>query len=319
MAIEGKRIFLTGGAGFIGSRLVERLIQKNRVTVYDTFARNAIGQVAVWNDPRLTVVQGDVLDLPRLREAMRGAQIVVHLAAIAGIDTVIKSITTTMKVNLIGTWHVLEAAMEQPGLVRLVDFSTSEVFGSYAYKSEEHDSTTLGRVGEGRWTYAVSKLAAEHMGHAYHKEHGMPVVSVRPFNVYGPGQVGEGALQIFVRRAIAGEPISIHGDGDQIRSWCYVDDLVEGVLLCLENPAAVGNVFNIGNPRGTITIYGLAETVVRVTGSRSRIVFEPKNYADVELRIPSIDKAKAILGYRPTVDLDEGIRRTAEWYRARAS
>jgi nucleoside-diphosphate-sugar epimerase len=218
-------------------------------------------------------------------------------------------------VNLIGTWHVLEAAMEQPGLVRLVDFSTSEVFGSYAYKSEEHDSTTLGRVGEGRWTYAVSKLAAEHMGHAYHREHGLPVVSVRPFNVYGPGQVGEGALQIFVRRAIANEPITIHGDGDQIRSWCYVDDLVEGVLLCLENPAAVGNVFNIGNPRGTITIYGLAETVVRVTGSRSPILFEPKTYADVELRIPSVEKAKQVLGYRPTVDLDEGIRRTAEWYR----
>jgi nucleoside-diphosphate-sugar epimerase len=96
-----------------------------------------------------------------------------------------------------------------------------------------------------------------------------------------------------------------------------VDDLVDGVLLCLENPAAVGNVFNIGNPRGTITIYGLAETVVRVTGSRSRIQFEPKNYADVELRIPSVEKAKQILGYRPTVDLDEGIRRTAEWYRAR--
>jgi dTDP-glucose 4,6-dehydratase len=243
---------------------------------------------------------------------------VVHLAAIAGIDTVIKSITNTMKVNLIGTYHVLEAARDLSGLERLVDFSTSEVFGSYAYKSEERDSTTLGSVGEGRWTYAVSKLAAEHLGHAYQREQGLPVVSVRPFNIYGPGQVGEGALQIFVKRAIAGETLTIHGDGDQIRSWCYIDDLIEGVLLCLTTEKAVGHVFNIGNPRGTITIFGLAETVLRVTKSASRITFEPKNYADVELRIPSIEKAKQILGYRPTVDLEEGVRRTAEWYRANA-
>ena len=316
MDLTDRKIFITGGAGFIGSKLVERVIDRNKVVIYDNFARNAIESGRAWNHPNLEVIRGDILDYAHLREAMRGANVIVHLAAIAGIDTVVKSITNTMKVNLIGTYHVLEAARDLLALESLVDFSTSEVFGSYAYKSEENDTTTLGSVGEGRWTYAVSKLAAEHLGHAYHREQGLPVVSIRPFNIYGPGQVGEGALQIFVRRAISDETITIHGDGDQIRSWCFVDDLIDGVLACIGNEKAVGHVFNIGNPRGTITIYGLAETVVRVTESKSRIEFVPKTYADVELRIPSIDKAKEILGYRPKVNLDEGIRRTAEWYRA---
>ncbi|MDP3939992.1 MAG: NAD-dependent epimerase/dehydratase family protein [Deltaproteobacteria bacterium] len=318
MAIEGKNIFVTGGAGFIGSKFVERVIEKNRVVVYDSFARNSIESGPAWNHPNLRIVKGDILDFARLKEAMRGTQIVIHLAAVAGIDTVIRSITNTMKVNLIGTYHVLESAVALGGIERLVDFSTSEVFGSYAYKSEEGDTTALGSVGEGRWTYAVSKLAAEHLGHAYCSEQGLPLVSIRPFNVYGPGQVGEGAIHIFVRRALANEPIEIHGDGDQIRSWCYVDDLVDGLMACVTNEKAVGNVFNIGNPRGTITIFGLAETVLRVTGSRSELRFVPKNYADVELRIPSIEKAKTILGFCPQVDLEEGIRRTAEWYRAGA-
>jgi len=318
MELSGKQIFITGGAGFIGGKLIERIIDRNRVVIYDNFARNSLDNGSLRTHPNLTVVKGDILDYGCLKAAMRDSQIVVHLAAIAGIDTVIKSITNTMKVNLIGTYHVLEAARDLTDLERIVDFSTSEVFGSYAYKSEEGDATALGSVGEGRWTYAVSKLAAEHLGHAYHKEQGMPVVSVRPFNIYGPGQVGEGAIHTFVRRAISDEPITVHGDGDQIRSWCYVDDLIEGLMGCLSNEKAVGNVFNIGDPRGTITIYGLAETVIRVTGSRSTIEFIPKNYADVELRIPSIEKAKKILGFQPRVSLEEGIRRTAEWYRAQA-
>lgn len=315
MRLEGKRIFVTGGAGFIGTKLVERVIDKNEVVIFDNFARNSLKTGQLGSHPNLKIVKGDILEYSKLREAMRGAQIIVHLAAIAGIDTVIKSITNTMKVNLIGTYHLLEAACAEGGVERLVDFSTSEVFGSYAYKSEEGDATALGSVGEGRWTYAVSKLAAEHFGHAYCAEQGLPVVSVRPFNIYGPGQVGEGAMHIFVRQAIANEPITIHGDGDQIRSWCYIDDLIDGLMACIVNEKAVGNVFNIGNPRGTITIYGLAEAVLRVTGSTSPIVFEPKTYADVELRIPSIEKAREILGYCPKVNLDEGIGRTAEWYR----
>ena len=175
----------------------------------------------------------------------------------------------------------------------------------------------MGAVGEARWTYAVSKLAGEHLCHAYHRERGLPTVTVRPFNVYGPGQVGEGAIHVFITRALRGLPLEVHGDGDQIRSWCYIDDIVEALTLCLERPEAVGQCFNVGNPKGTVTVYGLALAIVRVCGSRSPIVFVPRTYVDVELRIPNIDKARRVLGYEPGVHLEEGLRRTAAWYRER--
>ena len=129
--------------------------------------------------------------------------------------------------------------------------------------------------------------------------------------------MGEGAIHVFVTRALRGESLEIHGDGDQIRSWCYIDDIVEALLLCLERPEAVGQCFNVGNPKGTVTVYGLALAVVRVCGADTPIAFVPKGYADVELRMPNIDKARRVLGYEPAVHLEEGLRRTAEWYRGR--
>jgi nucleoside-diphosphate-sugar epimerase len=314
--IRGRRIFLTGGAGFIGASLIGRLVDNNEVVVYDTFARNALAAKPWARHSNLRIVDGDVLDPARLREAMAGADIVVHLAAIAGVDTVLKSPTTTMRVNLLGTYNVLEAARAAGRCERLVTFSTSEVFGTYAYRVSEGDTVTTGAVGEARWTYAVSKLAGEHLTFAYFKEFGVPGTIVRPFNVYGPGQVGEGAIHVFVKRALANQDLQIHGDGDQIRSWTYIDDLVDGVLLVMERPEAVGQSFNLGNPRGTITINALAELVIAVTESSSKIVHVPRPGVDVELRIPSIEKARQLLGFSPRVDLREGLERTVAWYRA---
>jgi UDP-glucose 4-epimerase len=245
---------------------------------------------------------------------MQGADIVVHAAAIAGIDTVIKSPVRTMEVNMIGTANVLRAAHEVGARSRVLDFSTSEVFGSMAYRVTEDMNTVSGSAGEARWVYAVSKLAGEHLAHAYFNQYGLPTVTVRPFNVYGPGQTGEGALQIFIRRALVNEPITIYGDGTQIRAWCYVDDMVEGLLLALENPRAVGHSFNIGNARAVTTIYGLAQAVCRVLGSTSEIRFDEPLSADIELRIPETRKAEELLGFKAAVDLEEGIRRTARWY-----
>ena len=313
--IKSKRIFITGGAGFIGTTLASKLIAKNKIVIYDNFSRNALKNTELENHSNVEVVNGDVLDLSGLKDAIKGADIVIHMAAVAGIDTVIKSPVTTMKVNLIGTYNVLEAAMTLDKVERFLDFSTSEVFGSYAYKSEEKDSTNLQPVGEARWVYATSKLAGEHLAHSYSNEFGLPAISIRPFNVYGPGQVGEGAIHIFVKRAINNETIEIHGDGDQIRSWCYIDDMIDAVLLCLTKDKAIGHVFNIGNPRGTVTILSLAEKIKYLTGSKSKIVHIAKSYVDVELRIPSIEKAKIVLGYEPQIDIDEGLRRTIEWYR----
>jgi UDP-glucose 4-epimerase len=221
-----------------------------------------------------------------------------------------------MRVNVIGTYNALEAALAtQPSLERFVDFSTSEVFGTHALNVEEGQVSTIGSVGEARWTYAVSKLAGEHMAHAYHDELGLPTVTVHPFNIYGPGQIGGGAIRAFIEAALAGKSLTIHGDGAQIRAWCYVDDMVEGTLLCLERPEAVGQAFNIGNPRSTVTIYDLAQRVKRLADAAGEIVFQPLHYADVELRIPNVQKARELLGFEAQVDLDEGLRRTIEWYR----
>ncbi len=186
---------------------------------------------------------------------------------------------------------------------------------SLASLLSESDATTIGAVGEQRWNYAISKLAAEHLSHAYYKEFGLPTISVRPFNIYGPGQVGEGALQRFVLSALRGENLKVFGDGSQIRSWCYIDDFVDCLLLCLEKPAAIGEVFNIGNPQASVTVMALAQTVIRVMDLPISIDLVARSGADVELRIPNIEKARKILGFEPLIDLDEGIRRTANWYR----
>ncbi len=313
--IEGKTIFITGGAGFIGSALIGRLIERNTMIAFDNLSRNALQTKDFRNHPNLRLVEGDVLDSEGLRKAMHGADIVVHCAAVAGIDTVIKSPVTTMRVNMQGSANVLEAAARLPRCDRVVCFSTSEVFGTEAFRSREGDRTVLGAVGEARWTYAVSKLAEEHLAIAYHREKGLATTVLRPFNVYGPGQVGEGAIRTFVMRAVKDEPIEIHGDGTQIRAWCYVDDMVEGVVCSMTHPKAVGESFNIGNQQAVVTVYGLANTVVRVLGSKSTIRFTRKDYVDVELRVPSVAKARELIGFEAQVDLEEGIRRTGEFWR----
>ena len=314
--IEGKSIFVTGGAGFIGCTLIERLIAGNRVTAYDNLARNTLqSRPDLLAHPNFRLVEGDVLDADRLAAEMAGHDTVVHAAGIAGIDTVIKSPVRTMRVNMIGTANALEAARLAGIKDRIIDFSTSEVFGGMAYRSTETDQTVAGSAGEARWVYAVSKLAGEHLAKAYHAEFGLPVVTVRPFNIYGPGQTGEGAIQIFIKRALLDEDIHVYGDGTQIRAWCYVDDFVDCLMRCLENPAAIGESFNIGNARAIITTLGLAQMVCRVLNSKSKVLFKPALSADIALRIPSVDKAEEILGFKAAVDLEEGIIRTADSFR----
>lgn len=313
--LTNKKILLTGGAGFIGTKLVARLVDQNEITIYDNLSRNSLQSTDLAENRNVKVISADILDYEKLRKAVKGQQVIIHLAGVAGIDTVLRSPVKTFRVNLLGTANICEAARESGTCERLIDFSTSEVFGQMAFRSFETQPTTIGAVGEPRWNYAVSKLAGEHLVHAYYREFGLPTISVRPFNIYGPGQVGEGALQKFVIAALKNVPLTIFGDGSQIRSWCYVDDFVNGLLLCLENPAAIGQVFNIGNPQASVTILNLAETILSLTETKSYIEFVSRPGADVELRIPNIEKAKQILGFIPTINLSEGILRTIEWYR----
>jgi UDP-glucose 4-epimerase len=318
VSLQGKRIFITGGAGFIATTLARQLLDENEIVALDNLHRDALSGTELAAHPNLAFHQGDVLDLETVRELARGATHIVHCAAIAGVDTVLESPVRTMRVNMIGTYNVLEAAVAtQSTLERLVDFSTSEVFGTHAYNVREGHVSTIGSVGEARWTYAVSKLAGEHLAHAYHDELGLPTVTVRPFNVYGPGQIGGGAIRAFIEAALAGDDLVVRGNGSQIRAWCYVDDMVEALVLALERPDAVGQSFNVGNPRSAVTIFDLAQRVKRLTDCPGEIRFAPLNYVDVELRIPNVEKARELLGFEARVELDEGLERTIAWYRSR--
>ena len=314
--IENKKIFITGGAGFIANTLIKYYVEKNKIIVYDNFHRDTLSDSGLASHANVTIIKGDVLDLPFLTASMVGADIVVHAAGIAGIDTVIKDPVRTMRVNMIGTANALEAAKVNGVTDRFIDFSTSEIFGSHAFKSTEEDTAVSGSVGEARWVYAVSKLAGEHLAHAYYKQHNLPVVTVRPFNVYGPGQTGEGALQIFIKKALKNEDIFIYGDGTAIRAWCYVDDFVDCLIRCIEDPKAIGESFNLGNQRTVITTLGLAEAVCRVLKSESKINYKDALSADIEMRIPSVKKTKEVLGFEAKVDLEEGILKTAEYFKS---
>lgn len=314
--LRNKTIFITGGAGFIANTLIRHYVEANKIIVYDNFHRDTLTKSKFRDHPNITIVKGDVLDLQLMAESMKEADVVVHAAGIAGIDTVLIDPVKTMRVNMIGTSNALEAARLNRIPDRFIDFSTSEVFGSMAFRSTENDVTVAGSAGEARWTYAVSKLAGEHLAHAYFKQYQLPVVTVRPFNVYGPGQTGEGALQIFIKRALANENIFIYGDGNQIRAWCFVDDFVDCLSLCIEKPEAVGESFNLGNAKAVITTLGLAQTVCRVLNSKSKILFKPALSVDIELRIPSVAKTEQMLGFKAKVDLEEGIIRTAESFMA---
>lgn len=311
---EDKHVLITGGAGFIGSHITERLMNKSKITLYDNLRRNSIGWLRLSKNVHLA--KGDVLDLASLKRFVKDADIIFHLAAIAGITAVTKSPITTMKINLIGTYNLLQAIEEtNPKIERVVLASTSEVYGKYSFLGSEVSLTSQGPVSEPRWVYATSKLAAEHLAHSYFLEKRLPVTILRYFNVYGPRQTGESAMHNFIEKALLGKPLTIFGDGLQVRSWCYVQDAVEATILASSGDQAVGKVINVGNPKTAITIASLAELIIRLTGSKSEIEYVPKDFADVELRIPDITQARKVLGYSPKVDLQEGIQRTIKWFK----
>ncbi|MDP7110568.1 MAG: NAD-dependent epimerase/dehydratase family protein [Myxococcota bacterium] len=310
--IQGKTVLLTGGRGFIGTHLALRLCADNQVIVVDNGRRDAMRFFAP--PPGIRFETRDVARPGALDDLLEGVDIVVHLAAVAGVSNYVRQPATTMVTNLIGTQLVLEAVKDR-SIERLVNFSTSEVYGPSALGAREDRATALGPVAESRWTYSASKLAAEHLCLAYHRQYGVPVTSVRPFNIFGPGQVGEGAIHDIGIRALRGEPIRVTGDGQQVRTWCYIDDMIDATAVLMSNPAAIGDVFNVGNAEPVVPMIELARRLVERAGSSSPITFAPHIEADVMLRSPDVGHVRKRLGFRPRVDLDEGLGRTLDWYR----
>lgn len=319
--IKNGRVLITGGAGFIGSTLASKLLSDNEIVLFDSFRRNALDTHQDARVRELEVIRGDVTDYDSINAAVEKVNPthIVHAAGIAGIQTVSQRPVDTLEVNMVGTANLLKAARKLESIERVVTFSTSEIFGSRCFQSNETTPAEIGAVGEPRWVYAASKLGAEHLSVAHYQQYGLKTAVVRPFNVYGPGQVGEGALSIFIQRALRDQPITIHGDGSQIRAWCYVTDMVDAVIACLHEAGAPGKAFNIGNPRAVETIYGLAKHVVRILNSKSEITFVPKIGADIELRVPDISWPREHINFEPKVELEEGIALAAEFYRAHST
>jgi nucleoside-diphosphate-sugar epimerase len=291
------------------------LCERHEVVILDILLRDALSKTGLQEGDGVQLIKGDVRDEECVRRALSGCHRVVHMASLAGVSAVEADPSGTLQTAVEGTANLLRVCDTAPDLKRVVILSSSEVYGPDAKDSREEDATVSANANGARWSYAQGKLAAERMALDHHSQTGLPVTVVRPFNVYGPGQVGEGAVHTFVTRALSNLPLLVYHGGRQVRAWCYVDDLIEGLLRVLFEEQAVGRVFNLGNPDCALTIQALAERIVSLSGSKSGIKAGTRPGPDVMMRTPDISLARRLLGFAPGVGLDSGLGRTLDWYR----
>jgi UDP-glucose 4-epimerase len=317
------RVLITGGAGFIGSHLSEALLERgDDVFVLDNLSTGSIDNIThLKGHPRFHYTIDSVTNEPVLAELVDWCDAVAHLAAAVGVKLIVESPVHTIETNVHGTEVVLKHANKKKKLVMIA--STSEVYGKSAHVPFTEDADlVLGPTSKHRWAYACSKLIDEFLALAYWKERKLPVIIVRLFNTVGPRQTGRYGMVIptFVRQALAGQPITVFGDGKQSRSFTYVGDVVGAMVALINEPRAIGQVFNVGSGR-EITIGDLGEKVRALTGSSSEIVRIPYDQAyeagfeDMPRRVPDISKIGALVGYRPTVELDEILNRVIDYFR----
>ena len=317
------RVLITGGAGFVGSHLSEALLERgDEVFILDNLSTGSIENVVhLKSNPRFHYTIDTVSNEPVLAELVDRCDIVVHLAAAVGVKLIVEQPVHTIETNVHGTEVVLKHANKKKKLVLIA--STSEVYGKSADVPFREDADlVLGPTIKHRWAYACSKMIDEFLALAYWKEKKLPVIVVRLFNTVGPRQTGQYGMVIpnFVRQALAGQPITVFGDGTQSRSFTYVGDVVKAMVALIDEPRAIGQVFNIGNG-AEISINDLAERIKTLTGGRSEIVRIPYDEAyeagfeDMPRRVPDISRINALVGYMPTVDLEEILTRVVEFSR----
>jgi UDP-glucose 4-epimerase len=311
------RVLITGGAGFVGSHLAEALLDRgDEVYVLDDLSTGSIDNIShLKPNPKFHYTIDSVTNEPLLAELVDSCDTVVHLAAAVGVKLIVEHPVRTIETNVHGTEVVLKVANKKKKKVLIA--STSEVYGKSAkVPFNENDDLVMGPTSKHRWAYACSKMIDEFLALAYYKERKLPVVIVRLFNTVGPRQTGQYGMVVpnFVRQALANEPITVFGDGTQQRSFTYVGDVVRAMVALIDEPGAIGQVFNIGNGN-EISIGGLAIRIKEMTGSNSPIVFIPYDQAyeagfeDMPRRVPDISKIRALIGYEPTVELDEILER----------
>ncbi len=306
------RVLITGGAGFIGSHLCDALLARgDLVHVVDDLSTGCVDNIAHLRDhPRFEYTIGSVSERSLLAELIDDCDVVFHLAAAVGVKLIVQSPVQTIQNNIFGTEVVLSLAAKK--LKQVLVASTSEVYGlSQQVPFREDGPLVLGATTKGRWSYACSKATDEFLALAYWREHGLPTVIVRLFNTVGPRQAGRYGMVVptFVRQALAGRPITVHGDGTQSRCFTHVADVVHALLALMAHPAAIGEVVNIGSTE-EITIEALARHVKSLAGSPSRITHVPYSEAyeagfeDMPRRLPDITKIEQMIGFRPTRSLD---------------
>jgi UDP-glucose 4-epimerase len=308
------KYLITGGAGFIGSHLVEKLITRgDQVMVFDNLSTGLASNLSGIEN-KFRFEQGDILDKAAIDELVSESDYVVHLAAALGVLNIVNKPLESLKTNLQGSEIVLEACdkYRKPVLIA----STSEIYGKNdKVPLSEEDDRIIGHPLKSRWSYSEAKAVDESLAYFYYLENKLPIRIVRFFNTVGPRQVGHYGMVVprFVSSALKNEPLSVYGSGDQIRCFCHVDDAVRALLLVMDSDKAVGEVFNVGNNQQS-SIMELAKKVIEITASSSKIEkiaykdAYPDGFEDMQRRVPDISKIKRVLGWTPEINLDQIIQ-----------
>ena len=304
------RAFITGGAGFIGSHLCDALLaQGHQVSILDNMSTGSISNISHIED-RIEIHNGDIRDGALVEKAMDDADLVLHMAAALGVNTILENPIESVSTNFTGSEVVLNAATKL--IKRIVIASTSEVYGKNPKQPlSEIDDRVVGAPQKIRWTYSDAKALEEAIAHALFLTKGLSVSTVRLFNTVGPRQTGRYGMVVprFVQSAISNEPITIYGDGTQSRVFCHVSDAVRAILLIANSDSTIGEVYNVGGV-GEVSINQLANKIIERTDSKSTISYTPYDeaypvgYEDMQRRVPNISKIENALGWAPDKSLD---------------
>jgi len=314
------KYLVTGGAGFIGSHLVEKLlIRGNQVTIVDNLSTSSTKNLESI-EKKVTFVKSNILDESTIDKLVSECDYVVHLAAALGVLNIVNKPLESLKTNLQGTEVVLEAADKYKKSVLIA--STSEIYGkNEKVPLSEDDDRVIGHPLKSRWSYSEAKAVDESLAYFYYLENKLPIRIVRLFNTVGRRQVGHYGMVVprFVSAAIKNEPLQVYGSGDQIRCFCHVDDAIKALLIVMDSEKAIGQVFNVGNNK-QISIINLAKKVIEITGSKSEIIkmpyseAYPEGFEDMQRRVPDISKIKRVLGWSPQIELDQIIKDIAAFH-----